>query len=623
MYYQHEAAQPAGHFPQRPVMPAQTEASGRGVIPGQAGRTMLPGHASGAVLPAQAGTAVLPRQAAGSGLHGTAGAAVMHGTAGAAVLPAQPSSAVFPEHSGKKPLSEQEKVKRLTLVAILAFVILLIAVGCVGYYNYTHMNLWGQKADIFAEEISLNGREIPSMEALKKYLGRFRNLKKADLGSFAVEAEESIALRKAFPDTELIYNTVVEIDDETYSTDITTLDLSKNGLTDARVLMQKLEYLPELKKVLFGNNTIPESEKDMLCAAYPDVNFDVIGTYEIYGKQVLENVEELDLRDVRLDASLPDQIALLPQLKAVDLHDQPLSIAEKIKLADRFPEVSFGWTVRYDGEEYDSSITELDLSGKKLKEEDLDDVKDAVEQFPDLEKVILCDCGLGNETLSKFQDRLKNVKVVWRIYLGTQWSLRTDAVAFSVLIVNYKHIRMTSDNLQVLKYCKDLLALDVGHQAISDLSIIGECLPDLRLLIVADNQVWDLSPLENCKHLHYLEIFMNRVSDLSPLTTLHELVDVNISYNPISDITPLLNSPMMQRVWMESTYVGYNGQNVLKEKYPDAKIVLIGSGSVDQGWRWGNPRYEQMMDMWFHDYYGDEFQKYDDLAVELGLRDDE
>ena len=29
------------------------------------------------------------------------------------------------------------------------------------------------------------------------------------------------------------------------------------------------------------------------------------------------------------------------------------------------------------------------------------------------------------------------------------------------------------------------------------------------------------------------------------------------------------------------------------------------------------------MDMWFHDYYGDEFQKYDDLAVELGLRDDE
>jgi Leucine-rich repeat (LRR) protein len=182
---------------------------------------------------------------------------------------------------------------------------------------------------------------------------------------------------------------------------------------------------------------------------------------------------------------------------------------------------------------------------------------------------------------------------------------------------------MTSENLEVLKYCPDLLALDLGHQALTDISPIAEYLPDLRLLIIADNRVYDLSPLEKLKHLHYLEIFVNRVSDISPLAKLHELVDVNISYNAISDVTPLLNSPMMQRVWMESTYVGYNGQNVLKEKYPDAKIVLIGSGSVDQGWRWGNPRYEQMMDMWFHDYYGDEFQKYDDLAVELGLRDDE
>lgn len=520
-----------------------------------------------------------------------------------------------------KGITEAEKVRRLVLVAILSVVLLLIAVVCVWYYSYTYMDLWGQKTDIFAEEIVFNGKEIPSMEALKNYLGRFKNLKRADLGSFPVEAEDSISLRQAFPDTELIYHTVVEIDDKTYRTDITMLDLSKNGLSDTRLLMRKLAYLPDLKTVLFGNNTIPQSEKEILCAAYPEVSFEVTGTYEIYGKQVLENTEELDLRDSRLDASLPDQIALLPQLKAVDLHDQPLSIAEKIKLAERFPEVSFGWTVHYDGEDYDSSITEFDLTGKKLTTDDLDGIKEAINQFPDLEKVILCDCGLSNETLSEFQDEVGNVKVVWRVYLGTQWSLRTDAVAFSVLIVNYKHVRMTSNSIQVLKYCTDLLALDLGHQAISDLSIIGECLPELRLLIVADNAVWDLSPLKNCKHLHYLEIFLNRVSDLSPLAELHELVDVNISYNPISNITPLLNSPMMQRVWMESTYVGYRGQAVLQEAYPDAKIVLIGSGSVDQGWRWGNPRYEQMMDMWFKDYYGDEFQKYDDLAKELGLTD--
>lgn len=277
-------------------------------------------------------------------------------------------------------------------------------------------------------------------------------------------------------------------------------------------------------------------------------------------------------------------------------------------------------SVTYRGKTFSTSQQELNLSGFKMKNEDLPALKELAAKFPNLQKIVLCDCGLSNETLAAFQNEMNGVRVVWRVKLGTQWSLRTDAVAFSVLIMNYKHVRMTSKDLEVLKYCPDLLALDLGHQALTDLSKIPEYLPDLRLLIIADNQVSDLSPLANLKHLHYLEIFVNRVKDLSPLAGLRELVDVNISYNPISDITPLLNSPMMQRIWLESTKVSQSGVDQLRAAYPNAKVVNIGKGSVDQGWRYGNARYEQMMNMWFNNYYGSEFQKYDDLAVTMGLR---
>ncbi|MBR5361849.1 MAG: hypothetical protein IK134_00780 [Oscillospiraceae bacterium] len=517
-------------------------------------------------------------------------------------------------------LTEKERIKRLGLVAILAVLILMIAVFFVWYYNRTHMEMFGRQTDIFAEEISFNGKEIPDLESLKTYLRKFKNLKKADLGNYPVDAEQSIALRQAFPDTELVYHTVVNIEDVNYRTDITTLDVSKNGITDSRAFMRKLDYLPELKTVIFGDETIPETEKERLIAAFPDVSFEVIGTYEIYGKEVLANTEHLDLRDVCLDASLFDQIALLPQLKSVDLHGQQLTEDERISLTEAFPDISFGWTVFYDGEQYDSAITEFDISGKKLTEDDLPDVKRAIAQFSDLETVNMCNCGLSNETLAKFRDEIKTAKVFWRVYIGSRWSLCTNDIAFSVLIVHYDYPRMYSDNLAPLKYCTDLLALDLGHQSITDISGICEWLPELRLLILADNCIWDIQPLKNLKHLHYLELFLNRISDLSPLADLHELVDVNICYNPIGDITPLLNSPMMQRVWMESTYCGYGSVELLKETYPDCQVVIYGSGSVDQGWRWGNPRYEQMMDMWKHrDYYGDEFQKYDDLAKELGL----
>ncbi|MBR6107110.1 MAG: hypothetical protein IKQ39_03790 [Oscillospiraceae bacterium] len=500
------------------------------------------------------------------------------------------------------------------MLAVLCCIFLLLTVGLLLVYRHTHFDMFGTPSDIYMEEIHFSGDEISDLPSLKRYLKRFKNLRVADLGSYQVEAEDSFPLRQEFPQTDLRFQTIVDICGKNYRTDIESLDISETGFSDCKAFIRKLEFLPQLKTVIFGKQTIPITEKNMLTAAYPDVNFEVIGTYEIYGKTVPENVETLDLRDAQLDASLYDQLALLPELQEVDLHDQEISKEERIALAQEFPEVSFGWTVHYGDEIYDSSITELDLSERKLTSDDLDELREVVSQLPNLEKLILIDCGLNNETLQEFQEELKDIKVVWRVYLG-RWAVRTDQVAFSVLIVHYDYRRMTSNDIQVLKYCTDLRALDLGHQAISDLTVLGDYLPELRLLILADNQIRDISPIAKMTHLHYLELFVNKIFDISPLKDLHELVDVNISYNyGLSDITPLLNSPMMQRIWLESTSVSGASFAKLRETYPEAKVVQYGSGSVDQGWRWGNPRYEQMMDMWFNDYYGDEFSKYDEMA---------
>ena len=513
-------------------------------------------------------------------------------------------------------LSKKTKNKKIIMVllTVLAVLILLIAVGMLLFYKATRFDMYGKQSDIFMNEIYFKGDEITDISSLKTYLKKFKNLKVADLGSYEVEAEDSVALRQEFPRTDLRYQTVVHIEDQVCRTDVISLDISDHGITDLKTFMNKLTYLPELKKVTFGKQTLPFSEKEKLTAAFPEIDFEVLGTFEIYGQTVLENETALDLRDVRLDASVFDQLALLPELREVDMHDQDLSAEERIALAERFPDVAFGWSVRYGDEVYDSSVTELDLSNRKLKEEDLPELKDVCAQLPNLEKLIVCDCGLSNEQLAKFREEMKDIaKVVWRVYLG-KWSLRTDAVAFSVLIFHYDYKRMTSNDIQVLKYCTDLRALDLGHQAITDLSVIGDYLPELRLLILADNRISDISPLAKLTHLHYLELFVNRIHDISPLAGLTELVDVNISYNGgLSDITPLLNSPMMEKVWLESTSVSNASIQKIKETYPNAKVVRVGSGSVDQGWRW-NPRYKQMMDMWYNNYYGDEFSKFDELA---------
>ena len=53
-----------------------------------------------------------------------------------------------------------------------------------------------------------------------------------------------------------------------------------------------------------------------------------------------------------------------------------------------------------------------------------------------------------------------------------------------IFIYNYNYERLRSKDIQVLKYCTDLRCLDLGHQSIVDISVIGDYLPELRLLMV-------------------------------------------------------------------------------------------------------------------------------------------
>ena len=217
---------------------------------------------------------------------------------------------------------------------------------------------------------------------------------------------------------------------------------------------------------------------------------------------------------------------------------------------------------------------------------------------------------LTNEQLGALREQFPKVRIDWVVHLG-KWSLRTDAVAFSVLIVQYDYKRMTSEDIQVLKYCTELQALDLGHQAIEDISVIGEYLPNLRVLILADNKIKDISPIAKLKHLHYLELFMNNITDSTPLASCKELVDVNISFNyHFSNVDGIMDLPLLERLWLISDNISAESYKKIRERYPNVNMVTTGSGSTNSGWR-THERYFAMIDMYRNNYISDSFLKYD------------
>ena len=234
----------------------------------------------------------------------------------------------------------------------------------------------------------------------------------------------------------------------------------------------------------------------------------------------------------------------------------------------------------------------VDISHTDVRNVDMDSV---IDRLPNLKRLVMIDCGLDNDGYASLQDRHPGIKIVFEIVLE-HWTIRTDVVAFSTFKTTAEEFYMNNDEAYYLKYCDELVALDLGHNYVSDLSFL-EYMPDLKVLILVDNvkekegetlrHLTDLSEVRYCTELRYLEIFANNVSDFSFMDNLTKLEDLNISYNSVSSIEHMTNLPNLKRLWMEHTYISYDGYCRLRQMYPNAQIVVNGEGSVDQGWRSG------------------------------------
>lgn len=247
-----------------------------------------------------------------------------------------------------------------------------------------------------------------------------------------------------------------------------------------------------------------------------------------------------------------------------------------------------------------SDRTGINISGMDVSGLDVDTF---INEIPDLKLLIMKDCGLENEEYAALQDAHPDVRIIWNIKTRW-WTIPTDAVAFSTLIaIGQEYKFLTDDEAYYFRYCKDMVALDIGHCRVTDLSFL-EYMPNLKVLIVVENhrsdggrgRITDFSPIGYCTKLRYLECFANDAEDFSFLSNLPEIEDLNICYNRISDVSYLENLPNLQKLWIEGTRLKYDDYVKLTEEYPNAKIVYYGSGSVDQGWREG-PHYEAMRNM--------------------------
>ena len=242
----------------------------------------------------------------------------------------------------------------------------------------------------------------------------------------------------------------------------------------------------------------------------------------------------------------------------------------------------------------------------KVRITDWDGLPAFLRRFPNLKRVDMFESPIAARRANALHDACPDIKFGWTLRITShdhhEHRVRTDATAFSTLH-NNRTTEHTDEELSVLRFCTELRALDIGHNAATKVDFLYD-LPELRVLIIALNQISDISPVASLKHLEYLEMFRNRVHDLSPLRGLTVLKDLNICYNCIENVQPLYRLKGLERLWLN--HAQYYQQGVAAD-LPKVKITALqralpetlindSASPTAGGWR-EHPRYDVIVQM--------------------------
>lgn len=256
----------------------------------------------------------------------------------------------------------------------------------------------------------------------------------------------------------------------------------------------------------------------------------------------------------------------------------PQTLKEKYALRLANPKRVFDWSHTIYGKTISAQDTYFDVGDVAIR--DFEEFKMFLSCFPNLTHVDMYETKIVRKRIDELVEAFPHIQFGWSMKVADH-IIRTDATAFSTLHSD-KSTEHSSKDFEVLKYCKNLKALDLGHNKITTLTFLDDLL-ELRILILARNRITDITPLRNLDKLEYLELFMNKITDISPLSNLNRLIDLELTRNQITDYSPLYNLPSLERLWLNRSGKAI-AQDALRNALPSCYIDFD-SNPTQGGWR--------------------------------------
>lgn len=469
-----------------------------------------------------------------------------------------------------------------------------------------------------ARKLTSEELKIVLHEGETAMLSQFTQLKKADF-SGSDNLDEIIAWRDANPQVEVLYDVLLP-DGSRVSSEAKSLNFS--GITNLYLpeYLRCLSYLPKATQVDLGReqtsvDPLTPDTLSQLVENYPSIYFKY--EFEFLGENLNLDVQSLDLSAISAEQvdEAAEYLACMKYLTAIDLgseKDSGLTWNDVEKIAAAAPAAVLDYSFELYGQAHTLADESMDYSYVTIGDNG-ESLRAAMRCMNNLKTIDMDSCGLSDDVMSSIREEFPDVDVIWRIWFGKLYSVRTDT---DRILASKPSVGGTLDNTEVakLRHCTKLKYLDLGHnEVISDISFAAS-MPELEVFIIAMNPLSDLSPLRNCPNLEFLEINTTAVADLSPLSEAKALRHLNISNCYMTDISPLFGLTELERLWIGNrTPIPAEQVQQMQAVAPNCRISTISDDPHGDGWRaidydintgistW-HPRYELLRAQLGYDY---------------------
>lgn len=380
-------------------------------------------------------------------------------------------------------------------------------------------------------------------------------------------------LQQRHPEAQVRYHmTIAGVDCDQETQELTLKSLTQED-------GEKLACLPKLRK-LSVSGCRDYALLQQLQSSNP--NWNLTYTLELGDQTVAWDSQEVTATDATY-AEISGALEGLTNLKTLHLVKPQATGQELTALAQDNPDIALSWEVELQGQLLANNLEEVDLSFFPM--ESAQQIQELAAYFPKAQKVIVDNGSVDYETMASLREELRpQFKLVWTVQCGVGGkrgpiAVRTDETTF-MPIKNRVYYFLDPDVVN-LKYCEDMVCVDVGHMTFTDLSWAGY-MPHLKYLILAHTSVRDISPLRNCKELKFLELDWSLVTDYSPLLECTSLEDLNLG-NLYGDAEPLTKMTWLKNLWWKDC--NYTKQQALREALPNTTLTFNLTYTVGNGWR--------------------------------------